>query len=74
MLEDLKPPARHFTCKVSTVLEQLEAKDKEIFLAAVMSPEWKYKTLSNELAKRGIVVTDTTIKAHRTKACSCFRN
>lgn len=73
MLEDLTPPIRHFTCKVETVADGLEAKDKEIFLSAVMNPEWKYKTLSNELAKRGLVVTDTTIKSHRVKACSCFR-
>ena len=73
MLENLQPPARHFTCKVKTVAEQLETKDKEILLAAIMNPDWKYKTLSNELAKRGIVIVDTTIKAHRIKACSCFR-
>jgi hypothetical protein len=74
MLEDLKPPTRQFTCKVRTIAEELDAKDKEIFLSAVMDPDWKYKTLSNELAKRGLVLVDTTIKTHRIKACGCFRN
>lgn len=73
MLEDLKPPTRQFTCKVKTIADGLDAKDKEILLAAVDSEEWAYKTLSNELGKRGLVLTDTTIKSHRVKACSCFR-
>jgi hypothetical protein len=73
MLEDLKPPTRQYTCKVKTIVEQLETKDREILLAAVMSPDWPYKTLSNELAKRGLDIADVTIKAHRIKACGCFR-
>lgn len=74
MLEDLKPPIRQHACKVRTIAQQLEEKDREIFLEAVMSEAWQYKTLSDELAKRGIAVVDTTIKAHRIKACGCFRN
>ena len=74
MLEDLKPPGRHFTCKVQTVAEGLDAKDKEILIEAVNSDKWSFKTLSNELAKRGIVIVDTTIAKHRRKQCSCFRN
>ena len=74
MLEDLKPPGRHFTCKVQTVAEELDAKDREILIEAVNSDKWGFKTLSNELAKRGIVIVDTTIAKHRRKQCSCFRN
>ena len=73
MLEDLKPPTRQYSCKVRTIAEQLETKDREILLAAVMSQEWAYKTLSNELAKRDIDIADVTIKAHRIKTCNCFR-
>lgn len=73
MLEDLKPPGRHFTCKVQTVAEELDAKDSEILIEAVNSDKWSFKTLSNELAKRGIVIVDTTIAKHRRKQCSCFR-
>ena len=73
MLEDLKPPGRHFTCKVQTVAEELEAKDSQILIEAVNSDKWSFKTLSNELAKRGIVIVDTTIAKHRRKQCSCFR-
>jgi hypothetical protein len=74
MLEDLKPPSRQFTCKVRTVADALDAKDKIILLTAVNSEEWKLKTLSNELAKRGLVIVDTAIAKHRRKQCSCFRN
>jgi hypothetical protein len=74
MLEDLIPPGRHFTCKVRTVANALDPKDKEILLGAVNSEEWKLKTLSNELAKRGLVIVDTAIAKHRRKQCSCFRN
>jgi hypothetical protein len=74
MLEDLIPPGRHFTCKVRTVADALDANDKKILLSAVNSEEWKLKTLSNELAKRGLVIVDTAIAKHRRKQCSCFRN
>jgi hypothetical protein len=73
MLEDLKPPGRQFTCKVRTVAETLDAKDKEILLNAVNSEEWSFSSLSNELAKRGLVIVDTGIAKHRRKQCSCFR-
>ncbi len=73
MLEDLKPPGRHFSCKVRTIAESLDAKDKVILLTAVNSEEWNFKTLSNELAKRGLLIVDTAIAKHRRKQCACFR-
>jgi hypothetical protein len=73
MLEDLKPPVRTYACKVKTIAEGLDAKDREILLTAVNSDEWAYKTLSNELGKRGIDILDTTIARHRTARCACFR-
>lgn len=73
MLEDLIPPARVYGCKIRTIAEELEPSDKDILIAAVNNPRWKFKTLSNELAKRGIVIVDTTIAKHRRKQCSCFR-
>jgi hypothetical protein len=74
MLEDLTPPARIYGCKVRTVAEGLEPKDKEILIAAVNNPDWNFKTLSNELAKRGLTIVDTGIAKHRRKQCACFRN
>jgi 5,10-methylene-tetrahydrofolate dehydrogenase/methenyl tetrahydrofolate cyclohydrolase len=74
MLEDLTPPGRTYACKVRTVAEGLEPKDKDILIAAVNNPDWNFKTLSNELAKRGITIVDTGIAKHRRKQCACFRN
>jgi hypothetical protein len=73
MLEDLKPIGRTYNCKVAKVAEGLEEKDRTILLAAVDSPEWNFKTLSNELGKRGIIIVDNTIARHRRRQCGCFR-
>lgn len=74
MLENLQPPVRLHTCKVRTLLEELSDKDGAILLEAVNNPLWGFKTLSNELAKRGLVITDFTIARHRRQQCSCARN
>ena len=73
MLENLIPPVRAYTCKVTKVADELDEKDRTILLAAVDSPEWSFKTLSNELGKRGIIIVDNTIARHRRRQCGCFR-
>lgn len=75
MLEDLRPPQRKITCKVATVAEGLSAVDREILFAAVAnSANWKIKTLETELKKRGLMISDTPLMAHRAQSCSCFRD
>lgn len=74
MLEDLKPTKRTYPCKVDLVAKELSESDRKILLKAVDDPEWKYKTLQNELAKRGIRLVDTTIARHRAKTCGCYRD
>jgi hypothetical protein len=74
MLEDLTPPVREHTCKVRTIAKGLSDTDRGIFLEAVDNPVWGFKTLSNELSKRGIVLTDSGIAKHRRLQCSCFRS
>lgn len=73
MLENLTPPVRTHNCKVRTVAESLEEKDRIILLQAVDDEAWNFKTLSNELSKRGIVITDSGIAKHRRRQCACFR-
>lgn len=73
MLEDLVIPIKQTTCRVRTVATDLPDKDKVIFEQAVMNPEWPCKTLSNELLKREVKVSDTAIKHHREKRCSCWK-
>jgi hypothetical protein len=73
MLEDLKIPVKHTSCKVRTVAADMSEKDAEILESAVMNPEWPCKTLQNELLKREVQLSDTVIKNHREKRCSCWR-
>ena len=73
MLENLKPPVKQWPCKVRSVADKLDAADKKILLEAVDNPDWKYQTLENALASRGVALGGASIKAHRNRACSCFR-
>jgi hypothetical protein len=73
MLEDLSIPVKQTTCRVRTLSLEMSEKDKPIFEQAVMNPEWPCKTLSNELMKREIKISDTAIKHHREKRCSCWK-
>jgi hypothetical protein len=75
MLQDLTPPVRQFNCRVKTILTQeLDAKDAKILEQAILSPDvWGAKTLSNELKKRGLLLSDNAISSHRKKSCACFR-
>lgn len=73
MLEDLKPPTTNRSCKTGQVLETLEVKDRTILESAIASPDtWPIKTLSRELRKRGIELSETPIANHRNKSCVCF--
>jgi hypothetical protein len=73
MLEDLKIPVKHTLCRVRTLAAEMSEKDAEILESAVMNPEWPCKTLQNELLKREVKLSDTVIKNHREKRCSCWR-
>lgn len=75
MLESLTPPKRKFSCKVKTLHEDFSKDDQARFMAAIDQPDlWPAKTLSNELAKLGVRLVDTSITKHRQKSCSCFRD
>lgn len=73
MLEDLTPPKRLHSCKVRTIAAELSETDAKILLDAVNNPEWQFKSLSNALADKGLVIVDTAIAKHRRKQCACFR-
>jgi hypothetical protein len=73
MLENLTPPKRIRSCAVRTILGQLEKKDKEIFVAALANPDWAALTLSKELTKRGLLISDGAITRHRKGMCSCSK-
>jgi hypothetical protein len=72
MLDGLEPPQRVFNCRVRSVFETLEAKDKKILESAITSADvWPAKTLSNALKQRGLVLSDGAIAQHRKGSCSC---
>lgn len=73
MLEDLKLPVKISSCRVRTLKDEMADKDAQILEQAVMNPEWPCKTLQNELLKRDIKLSDTSIKNHREKRCSCWK-
>jgi hypothetical protein len=75
MLEGLTPPPKFSgNCKVATIANGLEEKDKEIFMAAIDDSEaWGVKTLTKALSERGISISDSPIYNHRGKTCACYR-
>lgn len=73
MLEDLKIPVKQTSCRIRTLKNDLSDKDSDLLEKAVMDSEWPCKTLSNELAKKGIKASDISIKNHREKRCSCWK-
>lgn len=73
MLEGLQPPKKTPPCKVRSVLESLDVKDKEILKQALANAEWPHATLTYELNKRGIKISEQPVRTHRIGRCSCVR-
>jgi hypothetical protein len=71
MLEGLTPPNRLPACKVRTILESLDAKDQEILKEAIASSDWPTVTLAESLTKRGLIISESPLRKHRVKRCSC---
>lgn len=66
MLENLTPPTPSIKCKTCKTLEAMEAKDQEILKAALNDTNtWPAYTLSRELFKRGVKLSQETIARHR---------
>jgi mRNA degradation ribonuclease J1/J2 len=75
MLDGLTPYGKQLTCRVRSVLEELDEKDREILIAAIAnSKTWQARTLENSLRERGITISDTSITRHRQGHCSCLKN
>lgn len=73
MLENLTPPPNNLrTCKVKTIMDQLDPADRG-HLANYLGEmeQWSSNALSKALNARGIYVSSNTIHKHRTGGCSC---
>lgn len=73
MLENLSMPNKVGACKVRTIKSGLSDVDAKILEDAVMNPNWELVALSKELKKKDILVSDNSLRRHRTKVCSCWR-
>jgi hypothetical protein len=73
MLEDLQLPKRLTPCKVRDIIESLDKKDQDILNAALLDTNWPDRTLANALTAKGLMISDTPIRKHRNKGCSCAR-
>jgi len=71
MLEDLEPPKKVWPCRVRTLSNQFDKKDKEIFDKAIADPAWKAANLSAALSKKEISIAGSIISRHRKGECSC---
>lgn len=72
LLDGLEPHKKARPCRVRTVLAELDKKDLAILETALLSVDlWPARTLSVALKQRGVLLSDSAITHHRTKACSC---
>jgi hypothetical protein len=72
MLEDLAPNVQVYPCRVRTVGETLDSKDRNIFVDALGNNlAWSNNGLSEALAKLGVKISEKSIRKHRRGECSC---
>lgn len=72
MLEGLKPTQKELSCKVRTILLQLDAKDAELLEGYLADTDtWPANTLSKALKTRDVHVSPNTLLKHRVGSCSC---
>ena len=73
MLEGMEPQFKKQPCKVRTILESLEPKDREILNQALADSQWTAGAVARELTQRGLPISDKPVLAHKRKGCSCAR-
>jgi DNA-binding HxlR family transcriptional regulator len=71
MLEGMKPQVNKPACKVRSILESLDDKDKQILIQALSDDQWTATALARELTARGIPISDKRVMVHKRKECSC---
>lgn len=72
MLEELKPYEHVRPCRVRKILEDLEAKDKEIFIKALGDVVgYPANYLARKMTEMGVTLSDKSVNNHRQKRCSC---
>jgi hypothetical protein len=73
MLENLTPTNRQYPCKMRSILDALEDKDRKVLQDALDSPLWNSSALTTALNERGLKVSRYSVSSHTRKQCSCWR-
>jgi hypothetical protein len=73
MLENLQPTKKPPSCKVRTLAESLEAKDRAILESALTDSKWNPNSLSVALKQRGVELSNKLIRKHQLQECSCSK-
>ena len=73
MLEGLTPPSKERLCAVMSRATALDAKDIAILVEALQDSRWSNNGLADALKERGFEVSESVIRKHRSKKCSCAR-
>lgn len=74
LLDDLQPAkGRVYPCRVRTIAESLDEKDRAVFIEAINSTRWGMEALAAELTKRGLGISRYSIAKHRGETCSCSK-
>jgi hypothetical protein len=73
MLENLEPTQKLLPCKIRTIAESLEAKDRAILESALIDTRWTPYALATALSDRGLLVSDRSIRKHQLQQCSCTK-
>ena len=72
LLDDLTPHVKKYSCKIATILSELEPADRAILEAALQDTNtWTSRALANAVRQRGITLVDTSVTKHRNGLCSC---
>lgn len=75
ILDNLEPRKRVYSCRVRTVLTELDDADRKILEAAIADTDsWSNNGLADSLRKRGIDLKSEPIRQHRMGSCSCSRD
>jgi hypothetical protein len=72
MLEGLTPTHKELSCKVRTLLGQLEKEDANLLAGYLADNDtWPSNTLAKALRTRGLNIAPNTLQKHRLGNCSC---
>lgn len=75
MLEGLKKEiSPYHSCRVQMFMDSLEAADQKLLQGYLDDPEFGAISLSSALARRGLTLSEKSIRKHKQRICSCFRD